>query len=260
MECFLPPQGSGLKESLDRQGRIVVFSDKFRNSTVSLGLGGPALNAVAVRTWRQEEKGAIPMTKNVGFLEEPGKKERVKTPSVLNRVNADVRERVERVKLLVLDVDGVLTDGRLFYHDDGTESKAFDVRDGHGIKMLRHAGIESALISGRSCPMVEKRAADLGITEVTQGVRDKAPILKKLLSQKGLKPEHAAFVGDDVVDLTIMNRVGFAVAVADASEFLFDTAHYVTLAPGGRGAVREVAELILGVQGLWDKVASMYFD
>jgi 3-deoxy-D-manno-octulosonate 8-phosphate phosphatase (KDO 8-P phosphatase) len=199
------------------------------------------------------------MTKNVGFLEEPGKKELIKAPSVVNRVNAQVRRQIERIQLLVLDVDGVLTDGRLFYHDDGTESKAFDVRDGHGIKMLRHAGIESALISGRSCPMVDKRAADLGITEVTQGVRDKVPILEELLTQKGLKPEHAAFVGDDVVDLTVMNRVGFAVAVADASEFLYDTAHYVTVAPGGRGAVREVAELILAVKGLWEDVAQAYF-
>jgi 3-deoxy-D-manno-octulosonate 8-phosphate phosphatase (KDO 8-P phosphatase) len=159
----------------------------------------------------------------------------------------------------VLDVDGVMTDGRLIYHDDGTESKAFDVRDGHGIKMLKQAGIETALISGRSSPMVEKRAADLGITEVAQGVRDKIPILEEILSKKGLAIEQSAFVGDDVVDLPVMNRVGFSVVVADASEYLFDTAHYVTLAPGGRGAVREVAELILGVQGLWEKVARSYF-
>ena len=206
------------------------------------------------------KKGEVPMTKNVGFLEEPSTKDRVRPPSVLHRVNAEVRGRIRRIKLLTLDVDGVLTDGVLFYHDDGTESKAFDVRDGHGIKMLQQGGIESALISGRSCPMVEKRAADLGITDVTQGVRDKVPVLERLLSEKGLKPEEVAFIGDDVVDLPIMNRVGFAVAVADASEFLFDTAHYVTLAPGGRGAVREVVELILGVQGLWDEVAEMYFQ
>ncbi len=199
------------------------------------------------------------MTENVGFLNKPGTKEPAKTPSVLKRLNADVRARVERVKLLVVDVDGVLTDGRLFYHDDGTESKTFDVRDGHGIKMLRQAGIETAIISGRRCPCVDKRAADLGIKEVFQGVRDKVPSLQKLLSAKGLQPEQMAFVGDDVVDLPVMNRVGFAVAVADASEHLFDMAHYVTLAPGGRGAVREVAELILGVQGLWSKVAAVYF-
>jgi len=199
------------------------------------------------------------MTKKVGFLEEPGTKERVKTPSVVKRLNAEVRARVEHVKLLALDVDGVMTDGRLIYHDDGTESKAFDVRDGHGIKMLKHTGIETVIVSGRSSPLVEKRAADLGINEVVQGVRDKVPILEKLLSERGLRFEEVAFVGDDVVDLTVMNRVGFAVAVADASEYLFDTAHYVTLAPGGRGAVREVAELILGVQEKWKEVASEYF-
>ncbi len=200
------------------------------------------------------------MTKKVGFLEKLGTKERVKAPSMLKRINAEVRVRVERVKILVLDVDGVLTDGRLFYHDDGTESKAFDVRDGHGTKMLKQAGIETVLVSGRSCPSVDKRASDIGITEVVQGVRDKVPILEKLLSERRFKLDDAAFVGDDVVDLTVMNRVGFAVAVADASEYLFGVAHYVTLAPGGRGAVREVAELILGVQGLWNKVAGPYFE
>lgn len=200
------------------------------------------------------------MTKKVGFLEKLGTKELVKTPSVLKRINAEVRARVERVKLVALDVDGVMTDGRLIYHDNGTESKAFDVRDGHGTKMLRQAGIETVLISGRDCPLVDKRAADLGITRVVQGVRDKVPILEEILSQVGLKFEEVAFVGDDVVDLTVMNLVGFAVAVADASEYLFDIAHYVTVAPGGRGAVREVAELILGVQGLWSKVASPYFE
>ena len=200
------------------------------------------------------------MTKKLGFLGKLSTKERVRAPSGLKHINAEVRARVERVKLVALDVDGVLTDGRLFYHDDGTESKAFDVRDGHGTKMLKQAGIETVLISGRSCPMVDKRASDLGITEVVQGVRDKVPVLEKITSQRGLKFEETAFVGDDVVDLTVMNRVGFAVAVADASEYLFATAHYVTLAPGGRGAVREVAELILGVQGLWNEVASPYFD
>jgi 3-deoxy-D-manno-octulosonate 8-phosphate phosphatase (KDO 8-P phosphatase) len=200
------------------------------------------------------------MTKKVGFLEKLGKKELVKTPSVLKRINAEVRARVERVKLVALDVDGVMTDGRLIYHDDGTESKAFDVRDGHGTKMLKQAGIETVLVSGRKSPLVDKRAADLGITEVFQEVRDKVPILEDILSQMGLKFEEVAFMGDDVVDLTVMNQVGFAVAVADASEYLFDVAHYVTLAPGGRGAVREVAELILGVQGLWNKVASPYFE
>jgi 3-deoxy-D-manno-octulosonate 8-phosphate phosphatase (KDO 8-P phosphatase) len=199
------------------------------------------------------------MTKRLGFLEEVHAKERGKSPSVVERLNAETRERVKRVKFLVLDVDGVMTDGRLFYHDDGTESKAFDVRDGHGIKMLKHAGIDTALISGRSSPLVEKRAADLGITDVAQLVRDKVPILEEFVSKKKLKLHETAFVGDDVVDLTVMNRVGFAVAVAAASEHVFDAAHYVTLAPGGRGAIREVAELILGVQGKWKEVTRNYF-
>jgi len=200
------------------------------------------------------------MTKRLGFLEELRTTEQVKSPSVTKRLGAEVRKRVEAVKLLVLDVDGVMTDGRLYYHDDGTESKAFDVRDGHGIKMLKQAGIETALISGRSSPLVEKRAADLGIKDVVQGVRDKVPVLEKLLSEKKVKIEETAYVGDDVVDLPVMNRVRFAVAVANASEYLFDIAHYVTLARGGRGAVREVAELILGVQNKWDKVAQVYFE
>jgi 3-deoxy-D-manno-octulosonate 8-phosphate phosphatase (KDO 8-P phosphatase) len=200
------------------------------------------------------------MAKNVGFLKEPGKKEIVKVPSVVGRINATVRGRIEKVKMLGLDVDGVMTDGRLFYHDDGTETKAFDVRDGHGIKMLQHGGIDVFLISGRSCPMVEKRAADLGISEITQGVRDKVPALEALLSKKGLQEDQVAFMGDDVVDLPVMTRVGLAIAVADASEHLFGSAHYVTVAPGGRGAVREVVELILAVQGLWEKAAQVYFE
>lgn len=200
------------------------------------------------------------MATNVGFLDHPGSKGPVKTPSVVKRINAEIRERVLKVKLLALDVDGVMTDGRLIYNDDGTESKAFDVRDGHGIKMLRHAGIETVLISGRKCSLVDKRAVDLGITEVAQGVRDKAPVLEKIISTRGITMEEVAFVGDDVVDTTLLRRVGFAVAVADASEHILDLIHYVTIAPGGRGAVREVAELILGVQGLWKRVAERYFQ
>ena len=200
------------------------------------------------------------MTKKIGFLGETVRAGTVKIPSVVNRINVDVRARVEKVKLLVLDVDGVLTDGRLYYHDDGTESKAFHARDGHGIKLAQRAGIEVALISGRSSPCVNKRAVDLGITEVEQGSKDKVPAFERLLAEKGLGPEQAAFVGDDLVDLPVMRRAGFAVTVAGASEHLFEAAHYVTLAPGGRGAVREVVELILETQGLWEKVAARYFE
>ncbi|MBW2108286.1 MAG: HAD-IIIA family hydrolase [Deltaproteobacteria bacterium] len=171
-----------------------------------------------------------------------------------------MRARIEKITLLGLDVDGVMTDGRLYYHDDGTETKAFDVRDGHGIKLLQRAGIEVFVISGRRCPMVAKRCEDLGISEIVQGAADKVAPLEALLSRKAVDREHAAFMGDDVVDLPVMKRVGFAVAVADASELLFNTAHYTTVCPGGRGAVREVAELILGVQGKWQGVAGSYFQ
>lgn len=200
------------------------------------------------------------MNDRIGFIGEAVRTSIVKAPSVLTRISAEVRERVEKVKLLVLDVDGVLTDGRLYYHDDGTESKAFNARDGHGIKLAQRAGIEVALISGRSSPCVQKRAADLGITEVVQGPKDKVPVFERLLAEKGLGPEQAAFVGDDLVDLPAMRRAGFAVAVADASEHLFEAAHYVTLAPGGRGAVREVVELILAAQGLWENIVARYFE
>lgn len=200
------------------------------------------------------------MNNRIGFIGEAVRTDRVKTPNVLNRISAEVRARIEKVKLLVLDVDGVLTDGRLYYHDDGTESKAFDVRDGHGIKLAQRAGIEVALISGRSSPCVDKRAADLEITEVVQGPKDKVPTFERLLSEKGLGPEQAAFMGDDLVDLPVMRRAGFAVTVADASEHLFEAAHYVTLAPGGRGAVREVVELILAAQGAWEKLVARYFE
>jgi 3-deoxy-D-manno-octulosonate 8-phosphate phosphatase (KDO 8-P phosphatase) len=200
------------------------------------------------------------MGKKVGFLEEPTQKIPVSMPSAVRRINAEVRRRVEKITLLGLDVDGVLTDGRLYYHDDGTETKAFDVRDGHGIKMLQQAGIEVVLISGRKSPMVEKRAADLKIKEVVQGVRDKVPVLDGILSERRLSWDQAAYVGDDIVDLTAMTRVGFSVAVADACEYVIERAHYVTLAAGGRGAVREVVELILAVQGKWEKMAESYFS
>lgn len=199
------------------------------------------------------------MIKHVGFLGQPDEKEPVRLPSVADRINAAVRLRVEGIRLLGLDVDGVMTDGRLYYHDDGNETKAFDVRDGHGIKMLQGAGMIIALISGRDCPCVEKRAADLKISHVAQGIRDKVEVLDRILSEEGLTRDEAAFVGDDVVDLPVMSVVGLAVAVADASEYLREAAHYITVAPGGRGAVREVAELLLGVQGHWSRLARSYF-
>ncbi len=199
------------------------------------------------------------MSKHLGFLGEPGKKGVVRQPTGITRINAAVRARLEKIRLLGLDIDGVLTDGRLYYHDNGTESKAFDVRDGHGIKMLQRGGVKIALISGRNCPSAEKRAADLEISHVSQGIRDKVQALERILTEQDLTLEETAFMGDDLVDLPVMSAVGLSIAVADASEYLFEAAHYVTASPGGRGAVREVAELILAVQGQWHTVAKRYF-
>jgi len=199
------------------------------------------------------------MSKHLGFLGEPGEKGAIRLPIVATRINAAVRARVEKIRLLGLDVDGVLTDGRLYYHDNGTESKAFDVRDGHGVKMLQRGGIKIALISGRDCPSVKKRAADLDVSYVKQGIRDKVQALEGILTEQDLTLEETAFMGDDLVDLPVMSAVGLSIAVADASEHLFETAHYVTASPGGRGAVREVAELILAVQGHWHTVVEPYF-
>lgn len=199
------------------------------------------------------------MSKKLGFHREPGQKKKIKGPTEVARLTQEVRERIEGVKILILDVDGVLTDGRLFYHDDGTETKAFDVRDGHGIKMIQRAGVEVALISGRATPSVEKRARDLGIAAVFQNIKDKVPVFESILEERGLSPEEAAFVGDDVVDIPVMSRVGFSVAVAGGSEHVVPAAHYVTLAPGGRGAVREVTELIIAVQGKWEDILGRYF-
>ena len=125
--------------------------------------------------------------------------------------------------------------------------------------MLQHAGVEVFIISGRSCPMVEKRASDLGITDITQGVRDKIPPLERIVAEKKVPLGQIAFVGDDIVDLPVLSRVGLAVAVADAQEQVIEKADYVTLAPGGRGAVREVVELILAVQGKWEKMMAPYY-
>ena len=166
--------------------------------------------------------------------------------------------RIKAVRLLMLDVDGVLTDGKIIINDQGIESKHFDVRDGHGIKLLHPCGIGVALITGRRSSVVEHRANDLGIEEVYQGVWNKVEVFEKILLKMNLRPEQTAFVGDDIVDIPVMRRVGLAVAVCDADEETKKIAHYVTSRRGGRGAVREVCELILKVQDHWKDVATKY--
>lgn len=157
----------------------------------------------------------------------------------------DVKARAARIKLVVFDVDGVLTDGRLYYGAGGEELKVFHVQDGQGIKRLQKAGVQVAVISGRDSAAVTRRMQDLGLEHVFQGDEDKLPILEKLLKGLGLSPEQTACVGDDLPDLPLLKHVGLGVAVANAQPSLKAAAHYVTTAHGGLGAAREVCDLIL---------------
>jgi 3-deoxy-D-manno-octulosonate 8-phosphate phosphatase (KDO 8-P phosphatase) len=167
-------------------------------------------------------------------------------------------ERIRGIRLLILDVDGVMTDGRIIVDDAGVESKHFDVRDGHGLKMLMRCGIDVVLLTGRTSRAVKHRAADLGIREIHQGALNKREVFEKILARRKLSPQDTAYVGDDVVDVPVLRRVGFGVAVADACSEARGVAAYVTEHAGGRGAVREVCETILKVQGRWAEVAARY--
>ena len=161
----------------------------------------------------------------------------------------DAVPRARAVRLAIFDVDGVLTDGTLYIGANGEELKAFNILDGHGVKMLHAAGIATAIISGRACGAVERRARELAIAHVVQGAADKVAAFERLAASLGLDEQACAFVGDDLPDLAVMRRCGFAVAVANAVEAVKASAHYVTRASGGRGAVREFCELVLRAQG-----------
>ena len=170
----------------------------------------------------------------------------------------DLAARAAAVRLLLLDVDGVLTDGSVIYADDGSELKRFHVRDGSGLKLWHAAGKRSAIVSGRQSAAVERRAAELGIGPVLQGRDDKLAALAEVLAATGLTPEEVCAVGDDLPDLPVLRRCGLAVAVADACPEVRAAAAYVTAAPGGRGAVREAVEWLLKAQGRWDELTARF--
>lgn len=170
----------------------------------------------------------------------------------------EVLARAADVKLVVFDVDGVLTDGRLLLGDNGVEYKAFHSRDGHGMKMLGRTGVELAIITGRRSQLVAERMASLGIVHVHQGHASKLPVFEKLIADLGLTESQVAYVGDDVVDLGIMARVGLAVAVANAHPLVLEQAHWHTMNDGGRGAAREVCDLIMHAHGTLDAVHRDY--
>ncbi|MGV8056532.1 MAG: KdsC family phosphatase [Smithellaceae bacterium] len=170
----------------------------------------------------------------------------------------NLRDKLKKIKLLILDVDGVMTDGRIVMDDSGREIKQFDVRDGHGIKLIQRYGIKVALLTGRKSEVVKHRALDLGIKEVYQKAFNKKEIFAKILQKNKLDSSEAAFIGDDIIDIPVLKAAGFSSAVADALEVVKKSVDYVTQNKGGRGAVREVCEMLLQAQGQWPEVAAKY--
>lgn len=168
------------------------------------------------------------------------------------------KERAKRIRLLILDVDGVLTDGQLGFDGSGREIKFFHIRDGQGVRLLQQAGIKVGIVTGRRSKAVDFRARELEMDPVFQNVRDKTRTLEAILRKENLRAEQVCYVGDDLVDLAILSRVGLAVAVADAIPEAKALAHYTTRFRGGRGAVREVCEKILKTQGKWEKIVENF--
>jgi len=173
-------------------------------------------------------------------------------------MSADLLQRGKAIKLAVFDVDGVLTDGKLYFLVDGSEFKTFNTLDGQGIKMLINSGVRTAIISGRKTPVVERRAQGLGIQHLYQGREDKMVVLDELLGELGLSYEQVAYLGDDLPDLPVIRRVGLGMAVANANDFVRQHAHGVTQARGGEGAAREFCELILQAQDNLEAAQAAY--
>ena len=167
-------------------------------------------------------------------------------------------DRLRRVKLLAIDVDGVLTDGRLYFQADGIEIKAFHTQDGHGLKLLKRVGIHVALITGRDSPMVSQRAAALGITHVYQGCEDKLTTLRALCQRLDITLEQVAYCGDDLPDLAPIKRSGVGITVPNAPDYMHPHADWITERLGGHGAVREICDTLLTSPGHWDAVLDTY--
>jgi len=176
----------------------------------------------------------------------------------LKESSAEALERARGVRLMIFDVDGVLTDGTLLYGPAGEELKAFSAHDGHGLKMLAASGVACALLSGRSSAAVTRRAAELGIKDVLQGIEDKLAVFQKITREKGLTFESTGYMGDELVDLPVLTRCGFACAPREAPEAVRARVHYVATAPAGRGAAREVCELVMRAQRTLEKALQSY--
>ena len=170
-----------------------------------------------------------------------------------------VLERARKVKLLIVDIDGVMTDGRIIYSIYGDELKFFDVQDGFGITLLNRVGIRTVIITAKKSRIVKLRARDLKVAKAYQGHMDKMVPYNKLLRKFKIAPENICFIGDDLIDIPVLKRVGFAVAVPNGMDEVKAAAHHVTSKSGGRGAVREICDLVLKSQGKWDEATSRYF-
>jgi 3-deoxy-D-manno-octulosonate 8-phosphate phosphatase (KDO 8-P phosphatase) len=168
---------------------------------------------------------------------------------ILARLSSSVKERAAAVRLMVFDVDGVLTDGSLYYSEHGEVLKRFHVLDGHGLRLLTENGIAVALLSGRSTPLVDRRAAELGIADVMQGIHDKGAALTTLAQRHGVTLDQTGYMGDDIIDLPALQRAGFAACVAQAPSYVAHSAHWVAKLSGGNGAARECCDLLLACQG-----------
>lgn len=177
-------------------------------------------------------------------------------------MNSDILQRAARVRLLLMDVDGVLTDGRLINipqpSGDVLETKAFDSQDGIALQWLSWHGIETGVISGRVSPATEERAKQVGMRYVYQGHIEKIPILEEIQASSGIALDEIAFAGDDLTDAIVLRRVGLAIATANARPEVKRVAHYVTAVPGGRGAVREICEMLLQAHGRWEAILKKY--
>jgi len=171
----------------------------------------------------------------------------------------DTNERAKRIKAVVLDIDGVMTDGRIIYSIYGDELKFFDVQDGFGITLLQRAGIKTFIITAKKSRIVGTRARDMKVTKTYQGYHDKLMPFNDMLRRFRLSPGEICFIGDDLIDIPVLKRAGLAVAVPNAVEEVKASAHYVTHKAGGRGAVREICDLIIKAQGKWDLATGKYF-
>ncbi|UCF87474.1 MAG: HAD-IIIA family hydrolase [Nitrospiraceae bacterium] len=177
----------------------------------------------------------------------------------MKNAGTEINKRAGKIKLLILDVDGVMTDGSIILDNEGNELKMFHVRDGHGIKLLNRAGIRVAIITGRKSKIVERRAEEIGITDIFQGVFNKSAAYESLLKKYGFSDEEVAFMGDDIVDVEILKRVGLPAVPSDADESSKKWAAFVSTKKGGKGAVREFADIILKSSGQWEKVTGESF-